>query len=603
MASLVDTMRSWVEREADAKVFDFIDENDELESSATYRSLDASARRIAAYLTSLKARGERVLLLFSPGHAYIEAFLGCLYADAIAVPAYPPNGRSSFARIRSIVRDCSVGFIMCDKSVYEQRAQLQADWEVAAPLHWIAAERIPAGLGALWENPAIPGNDLCFLQYTSGSTGTPKGVKVSHANLLDNLTRTNERLGLTREDRGFSWLPPYHDMGLIGGLLQPLFAGYPCAIASPMWFTRRPERWLRRISSGRVTVSGAPNFAFALCVERYRGRQQVEGLDLSSWRLAYTGAEPVNRKTMADFAETFAPTGFDPHAVCPLYGMAETTLMMTGNGPGQPLLCTNLNKDKYRDNIIHGTTSGSETIELVGCGAPLSGHEVRIVDPVTHRRLEDGHVGEIWVRGPSVTAGYWGRRDEQRNYGASLTDSDTSAQYLRTGDLGFLQDGQLFISGRIKDVIIVRGRNHHPQDIEASVGGSHPKLRTGAGAAFSVESDGRQMLVLAQEALGGVDVEEVAPKVCTAVLSEHGLQLDVVCLLRPRTLPKTTSGKICRSETRERYLSNNLEYLGVWRRGRKGRTPTDEQSKLVSNMAPPSNGQGVSKDLRAEAVE
>lgn len=567
MASLVAVVRKWAEVDPEFRVFDFLSDLDAIEASATYAELDRAARRVAAYLTTLEARGERVLLLFPPGQRYVEAFLGCLYAGAIAVPAYPPTNEGSMSRIRSITIDSGARFALTTDSVFERKELLAQMAPELAAVHWVVIEQIPAGSENFWEDPELPGEALAFLQYTSGSTGTPKGVMVSHENLFDNLLRINERLGLTRADRAFTWLPPYHDMGLIGGILQGIYAGYHTFIASPMWFSRRPERWLQRIATERITVSGAPNFAFNLCVERHRKLGNTAPMDLSCWRMAYMGAEPVRAATLREFMDCFGPLGFRESALCPLYGMAEATLMISGDGPGDPIKTTQVDKERYAEGVVEAADD-KRAMELVGCGAVVSGHQLVIVDPERCVRAAQGRVGEIWFAGPSVTRGYWGGHPERVNFEGQLRDAgpdDFPGPYLRTGDLGFVRDGQLFIAGRIKDTIVVRGRKHHPQDLEQTAQACHPRLLYGRGAAFAIDFEGSEQVVLAQEvAPGEFSPAEVGQAVDRAVSLSHGIYVHTVCFLKNRTLPKTSSGKVCRAETRQAFLAERLQLAGTW---------------------------------------
>ncbi|HEX7239344.1 MAG TPA: AMP-binding protein, partial [Longimicrobiaceae bacterium] len=393
----------------------------------------------------------------------------------------------------------------------------------------------------------------------------PKGVMVSHGNLLHNFALIEEFCGYTPQTRSVIWLPPYHDMGLIGGILQPLFTGYWAALFSPVAFIQRPARWLEAVSRYRATSSGGPNFAYDLCVHAVRPEERA-GLDLSHWEIAFNGAEPVRHETLRAFAEAFAPCGFRARAFYPCYGLAEATLMVTGSRPAEPPVERALDPDALGEGGVREAAPEGR-YRLVGSGRSAASQRVLIVDPATLREGPADRVGEVWVSGASVARGYWGRPEETAETFGAYEAETREGPFLRTGDLGFLDGDELFITGRLKDLIVIRGRNHYPQDVEQTAIRSHPGLRAGSGAAFSVEQGGEERLVVVQEvsrqAAAVLDVEEVASAIRRAVASEHGLQVHAVAVVRPGGVPKTSSGKVQRRSCRGRFLAGELPLVGV----------------------------------------
>jgi len=514
--------------------YTWLAQGEEVADRLTYAGLDARARAIAAGLAEAVPPGERALLLYPPGLEFVAAFFGCLYAGVIAVPAYPPHSRRRDPRLAGIAGDCRPRAVLTTASLLARREALAAQVPALAGALWIATEMLGEDAAAPSREPRA--EDVAFLQYTSGSTGTPKGVVVTHANLLDNLERIRVAFGQTPESVVVGWLPLFHDMGLIGNVLEPCFVGADCVLMSPAAFLQKPARWLRAIHRFRGTTSGGPNFAYDLCA-RSVGPEAREELDLSSWSVAFNGAEPVRGATLERFADAFAPSGFQRASFVPCYGLAEATLLVTA-----------------------GRFSG----EPVSCGAP-GGGEVLVVESESGAPCAGEAVGEIWVAGPSVAQGYWEQPAETaRTFQARLADTG-EGPFLRTGDLGFLQDGQLFVTGRLKDLIIIRGRNYYPQDIELTAERSHPALRPGCGAAFAVEEAGEERLVLVQELDRQHRSQDAAPvldAVRRAVAQEHGLSLHTVVLIRHGSALKTSSGKIQRGPTRDAFREGRLEVVG-----------------------------------------
>ncbi|MBV9083627.1 MAG: AMP-binding protein [Acidobacteriaceae bacterium] len=427
---------------------------------------------------------------------------------------------------------------------------------------------MPDEAEAQWQHPGTTTDDLAILQYTSGSTAAPKGVKVRHSNLLHNLELMRRVSGHDHSSIGVSWLPQYHDMGLVGGILLPAYVGFPVILMSPASFLARPVRWLKTISDHGATVSGAPNFAYEHCLRKIREDELAE-IDLGSWRVAYCGAEPIRPETVDRFAAMFSGCGFRKTAFFPCYGLAEATLMVSGGPAGAGPCSVQLARASLHQGPIVESEAGTpDTVEASASGALIADNDVIIVDPRGRTRCAENHVGEIWVSGPSVAAGYWNRLCEtEETFGACLADGERGVRFLRTGDLGFIHNGLLFVSGRIKDLIIIRGMNHYPQDIERTVEDSCSGLRAGCGAAFSIEVANEERLALAYElrarAVQPVEIDFHA--IVRSVAEHHGLQVHCIALVRHGAIPKTTSGKIRRQECRGRFLAGTLATLHEWR--------------------------------------
>jgi acyl-CoA synthetase (AMP-forming)/AMP-acid ligase II len=565
-STLIEILRWRALHQPDQRAYTFLSDGESGEAHLSYAELDLKARAIGALLQEMKLAGERVLLLYPPGLEYIAALFGCFYAQAIAVPAYPPLRNHSLARIEAIAADAQAKVALTTGRIQSDVERRFAQEHGLVELSWLAADEdnLKNDLAEAWRAPQVHTGTLALLQYTSGSTGKPKGVMVSHGNLLHNLAMIHHCFEHTPQSRGVIWLPPYHDMGLIGGILQPLYGGLPVVLMPSLAFLQKPLRWLQAISRYQATISGGPNFAYELCIRKIKPEPKAS-LDLSSWEVAFTGAEPVRAETIERFSAAFASCGFRREAFYPCYGMAEATLIVSGGVKSNFPVVRQIEAAALEQNQMvaaSGKQEGARTI--VGCGQTSADQKIVIVDPETHTLCPPGKVGEIWVCGPSVTQGYWNRPLEtEETFRAYLADTG-EGPFLRTGDLGFI-DGELFITGRIKDVIIIRGRNHYPQDIELTVEQSHPALLPGCGAAFSVEIDGEERLVVAQEVartyLRKLDVNEVVRDIRQAVAQHHQLQVHAVLLLNPGNIPKTSSGKIQRQACRAEFLSGSLNVV------------------------------------------
>jgi acyl-CoA synthetase (AMP-forming)/AMP-acid ligase II len=562
------TAFSWLANDAD---------NDGADVTLTYGELDRRARAVGALLLQEGPPGERALLLFAPGLDFVAALFGCLYAGWIAVPAYPPPLNQRLGRIQAVARDAQPAVALASSTLLDQVCARVSDDDRLAHLHWRTLEDAfassdpgavskDAGAADDWRPPRLEPNDLAVLQYTSGSTAAPRGVMLTHANLLHNAAQIEQRFGIVNAadaSRGVIWLPPYHDMGLVGGILEGVFGGFPIDLMAPVAFLQRPRRWLEAISRTRATISGGPNFAYDLCVERIPAVERA-GLDLSSWRVAFNGSEPVREATLRRFAAAFGPCGFRTEAFYPCYGLAEATLMVAGGCASAPPIVL---------------TQGGDPA-LVGCGHSIDGQQLLIVEPSTGRVCEPGQVGEVWVTGPSVAAGYWrqpGLTEEgfggTPSAGAELGhrgDGDTSQRrYLRTGDLGFMRDRELFITGRLKAVLIMGGRNIQAEDVEATLAEGVAGARSGGLVALSVDTGGQERLVIVQEVSrtrhSEAELETLARSIRARVAAAHQLSVWAVALVRPGGVPRTSSGKVQRGACHTAFLNDQLQTVYEWR--------------------------------------
>ena len=554
MQTFVEILRARAEGEPHACAFAFLT-SDGAETRVTYAELDERARALAARLQQMGAAGERALIVLQPGLEYVIAVFGCLFAGSTAVPCALSSRMDRARQLPAIAADSGAKFAVGVRPSKEDPE--------CAHLEWIAVDSANIEGAALWREPALNAEHLALLQYTSGTTSSPRGVMVSHANLIANAQSIAEGFRHPKHLWGVTWLPPYHDMGLMGGILQPVYFGAPSAVISPLDFIRRPVVWLEAVSRYQVRTSGGPNFAYELCA-RTITLAESSNVRLDSWELAYVGAEPVRADTLDLFARKFAPLGFRRESFFPCYGLAEATLYVSGGRPSvRYLSAAGLREhrvvEKPRPEPLQ---DDADARAIVGCGRPAAALRVSIVNPETGRPCETGSIGEVWVSGPTVASGYWNRPDETRDtFHARLPDSDRP--YLRTGDLGFMQDEELFVTGRCKDLIIVRGRNHYPQDIEDTVVGVSPVIRPGTCAAFSVDSGTEEKLVVILEMPRPRPerLDVLAGDIRQAVVGAHELQVSTIVMVRPGAIPRTSSGKARRLECRARYLSGALEPL------------------------------------------
>lgn len=556
-------MRYRAQIQPDRLAYRFLQDGDDETARLSYGQLDQQAQAIAAQLQSLNLAGERALLLYPSGLDFVAAFFGCLYASVVAIPAYPPRPNQKMMRLEAIVADAEAKLVLTTSALAPGIESRFAQSPGLDALPCLATDRV-AESRSHWQAPDVSDDTLAFLQYTSGSTGSPKGVMVSHGNLLHNCRCMHQAFALTPDSVMVSWLPSFHDMGLIFGILEPIYAGAIDILMPPTAFVQHPIRWLQTLSRYRGTHSGGPNFAYELCLSKIKP-DQMAGLDLSPWRYAYNGAEPVRRQTLEGFANLFKPWGFSPSALYPCYGMAEATLMISGGtGAAEPIYHGVDAGALAQDRVVDADTSPRY---LVGCGQGWLDTKIAVVDPTELTLCDPDQVGEIWVSGRSVAQGYWQRPTATaETFAARLPSGE--GPFLRTGDLGYLHNGELFVTGRLKDVVIVRGRNHYPQDIELTVQQSHPALKIDCGAAFTVDDNGEDRLVVVQEvhrqALRQLDVEAIAAAIRRAVAEEHELEVAAIALVKPASIPKTSSGKIQRRACKTGFLTETLRVVGLW---------------------------------------
>lgn len=595
--NFVDRLRYWKDAKANDLALRFLQDGEHKEVVLTFARLDERARAIGAKLTSMNMRGQRALLLYQSGLDFVEAFMGCHYAAVVPVPAFPPRRNRNMGRIDAISRDAQAALALTTNDVLERidRATL-SDSPSLQRASWIATDLVPSELASDWVHPRLNSDDIALIQYTSGSTGTPKGVVLTQYNVMSNCKMISEAFQVLTDDHAISWLPLYHDMGLIGGIINPLFMGCSVTLMSPLAMLTRPIRWLQAVSNFRARITGGPNFAYSLCVERITD-EMCEGLDLSCLKLAFNGAEPVRADVMERFSKKFAPYGFSHSAHYPCYGMAETTLLVTGADPHKEptiidFVATDLEKYQVREpkpgeNVL--------TRRLVGCGRTVGDEEVIVVDHETCTLARPDQIGEIWINSPSVGQGYWKKPQETAEiFHATLVDDPNQTRFLRTGDLGFFYRNELFVSGRLKDMIIVHGVNRYPQDIEATVEQCSKHLRPAGAAAFAFERDNKELLavVCEVERQHDVDWNAVIQSVRSAVTAEHELPPDVVILVRSSSIPKTSSGKIQRTACRKYFEEGGLLVVAQWSAWQTSDTAVDaaEESGAAGTKLAESSG-------------
>jgi acyl-CoA synthetase (AMP-forming)/AMP-acid ligase II len=562
--TLVDVLVARADKEHDTHVLTFLDRGEEEQHVLTYGQADASARALAVHLRSLAEPGARALLFFKPGLDFVVAYWGCLYAGMIAVPVPSPGVRAveSLPRLRAVSDDCGADLLLTTSELVER---CEGD-EGLGRLRLVAIDQVDEALAAQWQRPDIDGGSVAHLQYSSGSTGTPKGVLLTHRNTLASLELIYASGGGRRPgDTGVIWLPMFHDMGLVTSVLLPMYGGAPVWYMSPLAFLQRPLRWLQAISALGATRSAAPNFALDLCVERVDDAQR-ESIDLSTMQVMTIGSEPIRSRSLDRFAEAFAMCGFDPHSYFPSYGLAEATLQVTGG----PVDCgvTELEVDAAAFAAGRAVPpNGAPSQTLIASGEVPSTAKVRVVDPVTLEPLASARVGEILVAGEFVAERYWNAPEATRETFDVTVGGEGG--FMRTGDLGFLFRGQLFATGRIKDMVIVAGQNHYPHDIELTAADSHPALRPERCVAFSADDGEQERLVILLQ----VDRRELKPQdgddpardrrrevveaVREAVTAGHGVAADEVLIVR--RVPRTSSGKPRRGECRAVYLAGGFD--------------------------------------------
>ncbi|QMT59061.1 thioester reductase domain-containing protein [Legionella sp. PC997] len=562
--SLVDLLEKKVEKNPDFPLYTFIHRKIKETRSLTYRELAEQAKKIASVLHELTSPGDRVLLIYPPGLEFISAFFGCLYAGTIAVPSYPPSTKDWAEKSQRIIQNSGAHVILTTKELMLHIKKLSLKYNEYSAVQFITTEdwiNTPEN----WSAPFLTQHHIAFLQYTSGSTGKPKGVMVSHGNLLHNLFVIEKANQLTEEDISVSWLPHYHDMGLIGGILQPVFSTIPVKLMSPLTFLQRPAIWLEIITYYQATATVAPNFAYDLCTYRVT-EEEKEHLDLSSLQCAMSGAEPIRKATIECFTNRFESCGFSPKVFYPCYGLAESTLMVTGGNRQQGISYQWVDKKTLEQGeVLYCDESHPDARSLINCGQPFDSCYLAIVNPETLQECGPRMVGEIWVASQSVTQGYWQLTQEtQHAFNARLKSKDFP--FLRTGDLGYLDEGSLYVTGRLNDLVIIRGRNYYPHDLEDSIHACHPQLQEYGCAIFSIEEQERELLVIVQEVrqdVEGLDSEEIIKTIRSNLLQTHGIDADIVVLVARKSVPKTTSGKTQRLLCKKKYLQGDLDIICI----------------------------------------
>ena len=524
--TLVDLLE-WRARSQEERVaYTFLGEGENQRISLSWAELHRKAQIIGQHLVSMDAAGKTVLLLYPSDLEYVAAFFGCLYAGAIAVPAYPPRLNRNLHRLQAVVADSQATLALSVSFIRDRIEPLCRQLPILSSLKWLTTDDLKEDGSETWRRPSLSGDTPAFLQYTSGSTSAPKGVIVSHANLLHNEQLIQQAFSQTESSVIVGWLPLYHDMGLIGNVLQTLYVGARCVLMSPAAFLQSPFRWLQAISYAKATTSGGPNFAYDLCVRKISEDQRAQ-LDLSSWKVAFNGAEPIRPATLERFAKAFEPCGFNAEAFHPCYGLAEATLFVTGKASGKPRVQSFNASELIKNRAVSSGGNGTENKRLVSCGVSFGEQKVLVVNPETRIEAEANEVGEIWVAGSSVAGGYWNQREATLQTFRARLEGDSEEAFLRTGDLGFLHEGELYVTGRVKDLIIIRGLNHYPQDIEQTVEQSHRALRPGCGAAFSLEFEGEERLVVVQEVqrTRTATDQEIIEAIRQRIAEEHDLSL------------------------------------------------------------------------------
>ncbi len=525
-----------------------------------YKDLKNGIALVGHKLSQQDVKKKRVLLLFEPGLAFITAYLATISSGAIAVPCHPPMGKSQVKRLWDMIESCEPTAILHSSLIRSTNAQFNRITELAIErdIHLIDVDIPAVPIEIEWKHPEIDKHDIAMLQYTSASTGDPKGVVVSQENLVKNCEEIYHWLGPDAARRGCIWLPPYHDMGLLGGIMQPLYAGFPLYFMSPMHFIQRPLRWLKALSDHKLSLTGAPNFAFQLCADAVELDEiKNSNIDLSCVKDIFCGSEPINPDTMNAFHHKYAKFGLNKSTINPCYGLAEITLFASGRPKGTVFKTHTFDQEKLDAGLAEKSQNG---LSIVSCGLPASQHDIKIVNPETKTTCPNKAIGEIWLAGPSVTHGYWGN-EKLTDFSFNNTLPGNTHQYYRTGDLGFIYDEELFVNGRRKELIIIRGRNLYPQDIERCALRSTPHLEQAGAAAFSVRhTDTESLVVVIELKLRAKNdyVDEITRCVTAAVRNEFNITPHEVYVGPRGTVPRTTSGKIQRTATKKAYENNEL---------------------------------------------
>lgn len=565
LPTIVNVLQYRAKLQGDKVAFIYLKDGETETASITYRELNKEAQRVAASLQARGLNGKQVLLLYPSGIEFIKAFVGCLYAGAIAVPATAPRNKRALGRLRSIIEDATPQLVLTSTSVLNN-IQVDIIGTDLGSIKCITLDILTQNETQKWQPMPLTGRSLAFIQYTSGSTADPKGVMIDHSNLLANNRMIRNAFNSPENNVFVSWLPMFHDMGLLGNMLQIIYTGAKCIFMPPEAFLMKPLRWLQAIEKYQAITSGGPNFAYDLCLRRISDAQ-LSKLNLDSWKIAYVGAEPVRAATMSKFEERFAPTRLKKSTLYPCYGMAEACLFISGNKSGSGAIREYFNTVALSNGIATLTheTNDSHSRTLVSCGHGWLGLEIKIVDPSTCSLLPNSRVGEIWVSGDNIVQGYWNNPEATENTFNATIQGNPKQRYLRTGDLGFIHKGSLYISGRLKDLIIVAGRNHHPVDIEHTTEQCHEVIRPGGTAVFSVDMEDRENLIVATElerTARNIDIQAIEKTIRSAISIEHDLMVHDIVFLKPATCPKTSSGKVMRHACKLAWQQHKLTLWG-----------------------------------------
>ncbi len=571
--TFIELLRSQAQRQPQQVAYIYLKNGEKEDHRITYGELDRQACAIATHLTSFTNLGDRALLVYpyECGIEFISAFLGCLYAGVVAVPSHPPRSRYTLTDLSARLETAQANVVLSPQSLGNKLKRQLSDPDLPTStmqLQWLTLSQLSESQPTLWQAPNINGETLAFLQYTSGSTGTPKGVMIDHNCLLYNQQVLQQAFGHSEQSVGVGWLPLFHDMGLIGNALQALYLGTSCILMSPIDFIQKPIRWLQAISHYGATTSGGPNFAYDLLCRQVK-EEQLDTLDLSKWDVAFSGAEAVRVETIERFSAQFERCGFRREAFYSCYGMAEATLFITGGEKTDPPLVQYVREDSLEKNqVVLASPENKRVQALVSCGQTWLDGEVAIANPHTLTRCPPDHIGEIWVSTAGLGKGYWQQPDlTKQTFQAHLKSGE--GPFLRTGDLGFLLDGNLFITGRLHDVLVFWGLNHYPHHIEQTVNSCHPGFSPNSCAAFSIPVEGQERLVIAQEVQRShrrsLKANDIASTIHWVAFQDHFVDIHALALISPGGLPKTPSGKIQRSKCRQQFLDGTLKVIDEWR--------------------------------------
>lgn len=564
--NIVDVIRYWVTVRADAEVLRFYPLGEGEFSSHSFAEFNTRCEAIASQLQAY--RGQRAILLFNSGIEFLEALFACFYAGVIAVPAYPPRRNHNLGRLQTLVDDCEPSLFLSTEQVITQAKPLceEAFSQDVNSLPWIETDSLDNKLASDYKSFSPNEGDLAFLQYTSGSTGSPKGVMVSHKNLMCNIRMSEKAFAIPATSRCVSWLPLFHDMGLIGAVMTPLYWGAGAVLMPPAAFLQKPLRWLKLLDEyGKLSPVGcpAPNFAYQLCVDQISDEDAAK-LDLSNYIFALNGAEPIRSSTIDAFCAKFKKSGFNRTAFVPSFGMAETTLISTCHQHGE-MVIKNISADRLKENQFVEDVNSS--MQMVSSGTNCDGQTLRIVDPDSLQVLDDNHVGELWLAGDHIAQGYWDNITLNQEIFQAVT-ADNQGPFMRTGDLACRSEGEIFITGRLKDLLIIRGRNHYPQDIELTASTAAEGLHLDNAAAFTIDENGEDKLIILQEVLrshrSSLDIEATAKIMRNAIAREHGLEASAIIFIRFASIPKTSSGKIQHYVCKQQYINDELKVMAQW---------------------------------------